>query len=171
MNPSSQTTTRASGRSDRRAHHRARLEMLEGLPARVQLDVHAQILELGSCGASIATIARQLGLDSLVVEVELRRDSEISFLTKREMNRLARGTHIPNRPLRELIGQAVAQSTDLSVNAVIHVAGFLDNSQGRRVLGYAAHADCPRTAQTIRVDYAIRFARALGSAPVEVAGL
>ena len=161
----------ASPRDQKTCDRQARVEMLKSLPARVELDTYQQIIERARHAESAEAIAKRLGLEPLIVESELERDEGLSFLTKREMNRLARGTHVPNQPLRELIAKAVSQCPDLSVGAVIRAAGFVDNSQGRRVLGYAAHADCARPPQTIRIDYAVRIARALGRAPVEVAGL
>ncbi|MGH2902882.1 MAG: hypothetical protein ACRDK7_04765 [Solirubrobacteraceae bacterium] len=175
----------------------ALLQLLESLPARLEPETLTAILELRDVGKASETIARSLRLEPVVVELELRREHErrapgapataqaplpaqaslharsapVSLLSAREMNRLARGTHIPNCQLRTLVEGAIAVNPGLTLNAVLRAAGFTDNSHGRRVLGYAAHHGCPRPPATIRPGYAARIARAICRDPVEVEGL
>ncbi len=175
------------------ARDEARLQLLESLPARLEPETLTAILELHELGKSSKTIARSLQLEPIVVELELRREHErraslpgapvtaqasprshsdpVSLLSAREMNRLARGTHIPNCQLRTLVEGALAVNPDLTLNAVLRAAGFTDNSHGRRLLGYAPHHGCPRPPATIRPGYAARLARAIRRDPVEVEGL
>jgi hypothetical protein len=168
----------------------ARLEMLASLPAHLEPQASKQLLELHSEGYSTCTIARRLCLDRIVVEMEVSRQDtgesdpgvqpgmpvgeSVALLTRREMNRLAKGGHIPNVQLRGLVAIALARDPFLTLNAVLRGAGFT-NSQGRRALGYAPHPSrsgvTGRPCQTVAVNSAARIARALGRAPSEVAGL
>jgi len=173
-----------------RAHDEARLQLLASLPVQLEPGKLGSVIELHDAGKSIRTIARLIHVDAIVVELEVQRELErrasgisrpgaqtpprpesLALLTAREMNRLARGTHIPNRQLRALVDSAIRLNPGLTLNSVLRSAGFLDNSQGRRVLGYVAHSGCPRPSETIRPSYAARIARAIRRAPVEVAGL
>jgi hypothetical protein len=147
------------------------------------------VIELHDAGKGIRTIARLLHIEAIVVELEVQRELERrasdtsspgaqtprpeapALLSAREMNRLARGTHIPNRQLRALVDAAIRLNPGLTLNSVLRSAGFSDNSQGRRVLGYVPHSGCPRPSETIRPSYAARVARAIRRAPVEVVGL
>ena len=173
-----------------RAHDEARMQLLASLPVRLEPAKVANIVELHDAGKGIPTIARLLHIDTIVVELEVKRELErranaasspgaqtppcpesLALLTAREMNRLARGTHIPSRQLRALVDTAIRLNPGLTLNSVLRSAGFSDNSQGRRVLGYVAHSGCPRPSETIRPSYAARIARAIRRAPVEVVGL
>ena len=173
-----------------RAHDEARLQLLASLPVRLEPGKLGSVIELHDSGKSIRTIARLLHIEAIVVELEVQRELErrasgasrpgaqtpsrpesLALLTAREMNRLARGTHIPNRQLRALVDSAIRLNPGLTLNSVLRSAGFSDNSQGRRVLGYAAHSGCPRPSETIRPSYAARVTRAIRRAPVEVVGL
>jgi hypothetical protein len=173
------------------AHEQARRELLDSLPARLEPEALAAILELDDAGCSEQTVARRLHLEPVVVALELQRERErraraaltptptppsprsdpVALLSAREMNRLARGTHIPNCQLRTLVEGALRLNPGLTLNSVLRAAGFSDNSHGRRVLGYAAHHGCLRPPATIRPGYAARIARAIRRDPREVEGL
>lgn len=175
------------------AHNEAVLQLLESLPARLEPETLTAILELHDTGTCSGTIARSLQLEPIIVDLELRREHErragtpgapataqassgprpdpVSLLSAREMNRLARGTHIPNCQLRTLVERALALNPDLTLNAVLRAAGFTDNSHGRRLLGYAPHHGCPRPPATIRLGDAARIAEAIRRDPAEVEGL
>ncbi|HEV3071857.1 MAG TPA: hypothetical protein VGY76_10590 [Solirubrobacteraceae bacterium] len=168
----------------------ARLELLASLPAHLEPQASKELFELHSEGCSTSAIARRLCLDRIVVEMEVSRQDtgesdpgvrsgipvgeSVALLTRREMNRLAKGGHIPNVQLRGLVAIALARDPLLTLNAVLRGAGFT-NSQGRRALGYAPHPRrsgvTGRPCQTVAVNTAARIARALGRAPSEVAGL
>jgi hypothetical protein len=173
-----------------RAHEEARLQLLASLPVRLEPGKLGSVIELHDAGKGIRTIARLIHIDAIVVELEVQRELQrresgtsppgaqtsprpesFATLTAREMNRLARGTHIPNRQLRALVDSAIRLNPGLTLNSVLRSAGFSDNSQGRRVLGYVPHSGCPRPSETIRPSYAARIARAIRRAPVEVVGL
>lgn len=173
-----------------RAHDEARMQLLASLPVRLEPAKVANIVELHEAGKTILTIARRMHMEPAVIELEVQRELErrasgtsppgaqtpprpeaLALLTAREMNRLARGTHIPNRQLRALVDSAIRFNPGLTLNSVLRSAGFSDNSQGRRVLGYVPHSGCPRPSETIRPSYAARVARAIRRAPVEVVGL
>ena len=195
MASATQTATPASHPDTpaERARDEAVLQLLESLPVRLEPETLTVILELHDAGKSAKTIARSVQLEPVIVELELRREHErrasapeapaaaqaspssrsdpVSLLSAREMNRLARGTHIPNCQLRTLVEGTIALNPGLTLNAVLRAAGFTDNSHGRRVLGYAAHHGCPRPPTTIRPGYAARIARAIRRDPVEVEGL
>jgi hypothetical protein len=196
MASATDTATPAAESPPAQAQDDARRQLLESLPVRLEPDALTAIRELHAAEKSSKTIARRLHLDPIVVELELRREHErragananppgpanpqappsppsepVSLLSGREMNRLARGTHIPNCQLRALVDSSLRVNPDLTLNAVLRAAGFTDNSHGRRVLGYAANHGCPRPPATIRPGYAARIARAIRRDPVEVEGL
>jgi hypothetical protein len=194
MAPATQTATPDAPTSPAEsARDEALLQLLERLPARLEPETLTGILRLHDAGKDSETIARSLRLEPVIVELELRREHErragvpgapvatqasvharseaVSLLSAREMNRLARGTHIPNCQLRALVDSSLRVNPDLTLNAVLRAAGFTDNSHGRRVLGYAPHHGCPRPPATIRPGYAARIARAICRDPVEVEGL
>jgi len=172
--------------------HDARLELLEALPVRLAETDLAKIRLLAAEQKTAKTIGWQVGLDPLIVELEVRRASErdamahpftaaqqqaadteaaLQRLDRRDMNRIARGTHIPNVQLRQLIDRIVAGDQDLTVTAVLTRVGYRSSSHGRRQLGYMRAAGTSRFAQTIRPHYAARIVRALGVEPREVVGL
>jgi len=98
-------------------------------------------------------------------------EAALQRLDRRDMNRIACGTHIPNVQLRQLIDGMVAADEDLTVTALVTRAGYTSTSHGRRQLGYMRGAGTCRFAQTIRPDDAARIVRALGVEPREVVGL
>jgi hypothetical protein len=173
----------------------ARLELLESLPVRLETSAIAEMMVLAEEGKTARSIGLRLSLDPLVVALEARRESErrarkgtkrrmsdqetaaviaegeMPRLTRFEMNRLARGTHIPNQPIRDLIATVQQTDPDLTVNAVITRAGYNCTTHGRRLLGYMRNAHSGHYGQTIRPGDAARVVRALGRSPVEVLGL
>lgn len=188
--PAAARSTPGTWESDEQ--RQARLELLEALPVRLAESDLEKIRSLAAQEKTPKTIGWQVGLDPLVVEIELRRASErdamahpftavqqqqadseaaLQRLDRRDMNRLARGTHIPNVQLRQMIDRLVAAEEDLTVTAVITRAGYKSTSHGRRQLGYMRGAGTSRFAQTIRPTDAARIVDALGVAPREVAGL
>jgi hypothetical protein len=172
--------------------HDARMELLEALPVRLQDSDLDTIRELADRGKNAKSISWRVSLDPLIVELELRRARErdsmprpltaeqhqaaeaeaaLQRLDRRDMNRLAKGTHIPNVQLRHLIDGQVAGDQDLTVTGVLTRAGYRSTSHGRRQLGYMRGAGSQRFAQTIRPHDAARIVRALGLEPREVVGL
>ncbi len=173
----------------------ARLELLESLPVRLETSAVAEVMVLHEEGKAARSIGLRLSLDPLVVALEVRRESErrarkrtkrrmsdqeksvviaeceMPRLTRFEMNRLARGTHIPNQPIRDLIATVQKTNPGLTVNAVIKRAGYKSTSQARRLLGYMRNAHSDRYGQTISQGDAARVVRALGRSPMEVLGL
>jgi hypothetical protein len=173
----------------------ARTELLEALPVRLEEPALALVLRLTEEGKTARSIGWRVSLDPLVIELEVRRanarygiersgrrlseqenadravEAAMPRLPRWEMNRLARGTHIPNQPLRELIDRAVAADPHLTITAIVTAAGYKSTSEGRRLLGYMRQSGCTRLGQTIRTTHAARFVRALGRAPREVVGL
>jgi len=168
------------------------LELLDALPVRLADSDLEKIRLLAAQGKTAKSIGWRVSLDPLIVELELRRASErdamphpftaaqqhaadleaaLQRLDRRDMNRLARGTHIPNVQLRQLIDGMVASEEDLTVTAVITRAGYRSTSHGRRQLGYMGAAGTKRFAQTIRPHDAARVVRSLGVEPREVVGL
>ena len=106
--------------------HAARLELLEALPVRLSESDLEKIRLLAAEGKNAKSIGWRITIDPLIVELELRRarereamphpftaeqqqaaDEEAALqpLDKRDMNRVARGTHIPNVQLRQLVRQ------------------------------------------------------------------
>lgn len=182
------TTTRTDHRPGTRDADTARMELLESLPVRLQQTDFDAVLSLSENGKTPKSIGWRLSLDTLVIELELSRhalqrpltreqqqlaDEEAAMprLDRLEMNRLARGTHVPNVQLRQMIADALDCNPDLSVHAILCNAGYKSTSHGRRQLGYMHGSGTPRFTQTIRPDDAARLVRALGREPVEVVGL
>jgi hypothetical protein len=172
--------------------HAARLELLEALPVRLAESDLEKIRSFAEEGKNAKSISWRMSLDPLIVELELRRcreresiprpftaaqqqqvDSEDAMqrLDRRDMNRIARGTHVPNVQLRQMIDGMVARDQDLTVTGVLTRAGYRSSSHGRRQLGYMRAAGTSRFAQTIRPDDAARIVRSLGVEPREVVGL
>jgi hypothetical protein len=171
------------------------MELLESLPVRLEAIALADIIRLTEEGKTARSIAWRLSLDPLVVTLETRRHNErraharakrrltgeqkaarkaeagMPRLERFEMNRLARGTHIPNQPLRELIAAVQNTNPELTLNALLTAAGYESSSEGRRLLGYMRVSGSPRYGQTISPEHAARVVRALGRDPREVAGL
>jgi hypothetical protein len=172
--------------------HDARMELLEALPVRLAESALEKIRLLAAEGKNARTIGWRMTIDPLIVELELRRASEreavprpftaeqqqaaeeeaaLQRLDKRDMNRLARGTHIPNVQLRALIDGMIACDSTLTRTALLTRAGYASSSHGSRQLGYMTAARSSRFAQTIRPQDAARVVRALGVEPREVVGL
>ena len=170
----------------------ARMELLQALPVRLQQSDLDAILALSEQDKTSRSISWRLSLDPLVVELELLRHQErqalqrplteeqqqtadaeavMPRLDRVEMNRLARGTHIPNVQLRQMIAATLASRPGLSVHAVLRIVGYKSTSHGRRQLGYMRHSGSARVPQTIRPADAARVVRALGQDPVDVVGL
>jgi hypothetical protein len=171
---------------------RARMELLETLPLRLQTSDLDVMLQLAAEGKTSRSIAWRISLDTLVVDLEVQRHRERQALQypltreqtqrvaeedalprvdRREMNRLARGTHIPNLQVRQMITAALEADADLSVTTILRNAGYKDTSHGRRQLGFMRISGADRVTQTIRPEDAARVVRALGEDPVDVAGL
>ncbi|HEY3830169.1 MAG TPA: hypothetical protein VGL57_13330 [Solirubrobacteraceae bacterium] len=172
--------------------HDARMELLEALPVRLAEGALEKIRLLAAQGKNPNTIGWRMTIDPLIVELELRRANErdaiprpftaeqqqaadeeaaLQRLDKRDMNRLARGTHIPNVQLRALIDGMVACDATITRTALLTRAGYASSSHGSRQLGYMTGAGSSRFAQTIRPVDAVRVVRALGVEPREVVGL
>lgn len=155
---------------------RARLELLESLPARLGAEDLRVVNDLHAGGKSPRQIARQLRLDELVVRIELAREAssgeeQISVLTRREWNRLAKGTHVPNQPLRVLIESTVSRDPALTTRSILRLAGIKDITHGDRLLGSRPYPGATRPSRTITCERAARLTRAAGHAPHEVPGL
>ena len=174
---------------------RARTELLEALPARLEEPALALVLRHAAQGKTPRSIGWRLSLDPIVIELEVRRANERAVrarahrklseqekadraaeaamprLPRWEMNRLARGTHVPNQPLREMFDAALAADPHLTISQIVAGAGYKGTSEPRRLLGYMRQSGCSRLAQTIRTTHATRLVRALGRAPREVVGL
>jgi hypothetical protein len=156
----------------------ARLELLESLPARLNGDDLQAVITLRGDGKSPRTIARRLTLDELVVRIELTRHDdgvdageEVARITRREWNRLASGTHVPNLPLRLLVQSAVTRRPGTTARDILRLAGIRDCTHGDRLLGERPYPKASRPSQTIRCEQAAKLARAAGRAPHEVPGL
>jgi hypothetical protein len=172
--------------------HDARMELLEALPVRLADSALEKIRLLAAQGKNPRAIGWRMTIDPLIVELELRRANErdaiprpftaeqqqaaeeeaaLQRLDKRDMNRIARGTHIPNVQLRALIDGMVARDATLTRTGLLTRAGYASSSHGCRQLGYMTGAGSSRFAQTIRPVDAARVVRALGVEPREVVGL
>lgn len=173
----------------------ARKELLEALPARLEAPALADVLHLTEQGKTPQSIGWRLSLDPVVIEIEAHRaaqraeiaryhrvlsepeqadqDAEEAMprLLRWEMNRLARGTHIPNQQIREMIQSALAADPHLTRSQITKAAGYKGTSEARRLLGEMCQSGSSRPGLTIRTTHAARLVRALGRAPREVAGL
>jgi hypothetical protein len=170
----------------------ARMELLESLPVRIEEQALADILHLAGEGKTAKSIGWCISLDSLAVQVELDREHHrralprpltraqqqhldeeklLPRVDRLDMNRLARGTHVANYPLRQLIAKALDRDPDLSVSKILRNAGYTSTSHGARHLGFMRQSGSSRVGQTIKPKDAARVVRALGVDPVDVAGL
>jgi|NGEPerStandDraft_6_1074524.scaffolds.fasta_scaffold39483_3 hypothetical protein len=177
---------------DRLEAEQARAELLESLPARLEPSALAAVMELHDQGKPSKTIGGLLTLDPLVVWIEVRREltrreqhqrehgaadtreagkERLALLTRREMNRLAKGSHIPNEQLRAIVDRALRCRPGLKLTAVLREAGIKDSSHGKRLLGYMPYSGSARPSETIPLEHATHLVRALGCSPVDVAGL
>jgi hypothetical protein len=171
------------------------MELLEALPARLEEPALADVLRLTAQDKNPKSIGWRLSLDPQVIALEVRRaderaeiaryhrvlneqeqadrDTEAAMprLPRWEMNRLARGTHILNQPLREMIAAALAADPHLTVSEIVTAAGYKGTSEPRRLLGEMLQSGSSRLSETIRTTHAARLVRALGRAPSEVIGL
>ncbi len=160
-------------------------ELLEALPVRLAESDLEKIRLLAAEGKTSRAV------DPLIAEIEIRRarereaiphpftaaqqqaaDEEAALprLNALEMNRLAKGTHIPNVQLRQLMDAVVCRD-HVSRYALLTRAGYASSSHGSRQLGYMRASGSRRFAQTIRLADAARVVRALGMEPREVVGL
>ena len=87
------------------------------------------------------------------------------------MNRLAKGSYIPNKPIRAIVDRAVARRPGMKVSAVLREFGIEDVTHAKRLLGYSPYSGTDRPAATISVEHATRLLDAFGHDPVDVAGL
>jgi len=163
----------------------ARLELLEALPVRLAASDLEKMRLLAAEGKTSRAV------DPLIVQIEIRRAREreaiprpftaaqqqaadeeaaLQRLGALDMNRLAKGTHVPNVQLRQMMDGIVARD-DVSRTALLTRAGYKSSSHGNRQLGYMRASGSSRRAQTIRLADAARVARALGVEPREVVGL
>jgi hypothetical protein len=170
------TLTATSLTVDLDTAQQARLELLQELPARLTRSDLDLVLALHKDGKQPRTIARTVALDELVVRIELARAGkrpagEVARLTRREWNRLAKGTHVPNLPLRGLIAAAVQRRPGSRMRDILKLAGIKDAAHGDRLLGVRPYPGRSRPSQTISCVQAARLARAAGRDPHEVPGL
>ncbi len=163
----------------------ARLELLEALPVRLAESDLQKIRLLAAEGKTSRTV------DPLVALMELRRvrereaiprpftaaqqqaadeEARLQRLDTLDMNRLAKGTHVPNVQLRALMNEVVARD-GVCITELLRRAGYRCSSHGRRQLGYMRGSGRSRFAQTIGLADAARVVRALGVEPREVVGL
>ncbi len=150
---------------------RALLEHLESLQVRLEPGVLARVMALHEAGKSVEVIAGKLYLHRLVVLIEVRREldrrEQTATLSVREWNRLAEGTHVPAKPLRELIEAEVRRHPGSSRTRVLRDAGIADERQGQRLLGFRPHTGCTRLKQTLPYERAVALVLALGLIPAE----
>lgn len=182
----------------------ARVEHLESLPARLEADALAMVMDLHEQGKTPRRIGDRLSLHPLVVSIEVRRErnrraeeqqanqqhirhaeqehspaaspssseEELpALLSRLEMNRLAKGSYIPNKPIRVIVDRAVARRPGMKVSTVLREFGIEDITQAKRLLGYSPYSGTDRPAATISVEHATRLLDAFGHDPVDVAGL
>jgi hypothetical protein len=170
----------------------ARVEHLESLPARLEPEALAQVMDLHEQGKTPRTIGGHLSLHPLVVSIEVRREHVRSgaraqsaaaaasgsgeeelpaLLSRLEMNRLAKGSYIPNKPIRAIVERAVARRPGMKVSTVLREFGIEDVTHAKRLLGYSPYSGTDRPAATISVEHATRLLDAFGHDPVDVAGL
>jgi hypothetical protein len=183
------------GCEDPKDPEQARAENLESLPARLEPYALAKVMELHEKGKALSTIAGRLSLDPLVVCIEVRRELERraeqeraaaaegdearetdeqelpALLTRLEMNRLAKGSYIPNKQLRVIVDRAVARRPGMKVSAVLREFGIKDTTHAKRLLGYSPYSGADRPGATISVEQATRLLDSLGRDPVDVVGL
>ena len=88
-----------------------------------------------------------------------------------EMNRVARGTHVPNHTFREMVERTLRANPGLRIERILNDARYASSTQGKRHLGFKRHSGSPTLTQTIRREPAMRIAEALKCDPHEVAGL
>ena len=88
------------------------------------------------------------------------------------MNRLAKGSYIPNKPIRAIVDRALSPGVPgMKVSAVLREFGIEDTTHAKRLLGYSPYSGTDRPAATISVEHATRLLDAFGHDPVDVAGL
>ncbi len=188
------------------AAEQARVEHLESLPARLEPEALAMVMDLYEQGKPPRRIGGRLSLHPLVVSIEVRRELQRrgeqqqaaaeehlhedvleqtpgascggsseeelpALLSRLEMNRLAKGSYIPNKPIRAIVDRALARHPGMKVSTVLRECGVQDVTHAKRLLGYSPYSGAHRPAATISVEHAIRLLDALGHDPVDVAGL
>ncbi|MGA2163338.1 MAG: hypothetical protein ABSH36_02585 [Solirubrobacteraceae bacterium] len=150
------------------AREELQLELLEELPARLEPEALAAIVSLHEQGETLGEISERVSLSVVVVALELRRElqrrarqaepetpgqeASLSRLTRREWNKLARGSHVPNQPVREMLATALRSRPWLSERSVLADAQIRDLTQGRRLLGVTPYAGSTRATQTISCE-------------------
>jgi len=175
---------------DLTAHEEMQLELLEELPVRLEPEALAAILGLHEQGKTPKTIGGAMSLHRVVVTLELRRElqrragqrqagsetglddeEKLPRLTRREWNRLAKGSHVPNQPIRNMLETAIRFRPGLTERSVLSDAEVPDVTHAKRLLGIKPYPGSKRPSQTISCDLAASLARALGRGPMEVPGL
>ena len=191
MTPLTTAPPVAQGASDDlTAHEEMQLELLEELPVRLEPEALAAILSLHEQGKTPKTIGGAMSLHRVVVTLELRRElqrragqqqagsetglddeEKLPRLTRREWNRLAKGSHVPNQPIRDMLETAIRFRPGLTERSVLSAAEIPDVTHAERLLGIKPYPGYKRPSQTIRCDLAASIADALGRDPAEVPGL
>jgi hypothetical protein len=183
------TTTSHGVRDDLTAEEWVSLEALEDLPVRLEPEALAAIIALHEQGKAPSTISRLVSLHRVVVTLELCRelrlrirqrqtgpdhssgvDSELQCLTRREWNRLVKGSHVPNQTLRNMLETAIRFRPDSSERSLIDEAK-VSVTHAKRMLGMKPYPKAKRCSQTLERARAASIARALGRDPTEVPGL
>ncbi len=180
----------------------ARVEHMESLPARLEPEALAMVMDLHEHGKTPRRIGGRLSLHPLVVSIEGRRELQRradeqqehvrdgaleqsagaasagsseeelpALLSRLEMNRLAKGSYIPNKPIRAIVDRAIARRPGMKVSTVLREFGIEDVTHAKRLLGYSPYSGTDRPAATISVEHATRLLDAFGHDPVDVAGL
>jgi hypothetical protein len=183
----------------------ARLENLESLPARLEPEALAQVMDLHEQRKTPKTIGGRLSLHPLIVSIEVRRELQRraeeqqaaqehdhnrvqerhqlaemagsseqespALLSRLEMNRLAKGSYIPNKPIRAIVDRVLARRPGTKLSTVLREFGVTDTTHAKRLLGYSPYSGAARPAATISVEHATRLLDAFGHDPVDVAGL
>jgi hypothetical protein len=174
------------------ARTEVRLEALDSLPVRLETAALDAAVNLAQEGKTVKTIASCLSLEHVVVLLELTRererrlmpqpltasqqkraDAELALprLSCMEMNRVARGTHVPNHTLRDMVERTLRANPGLRIERILNDARYNSSTQGKRHLGLKRNSGRATLTQTIRLAPAVRIAEALKLDPHEVAGL
>ena len=156
------------------------LEFLDRLAVCLEPTDLGRVLELHRLGKTSSAIGNLVHLDRLVVVLELARvargagDEQLAVsvrVTRREWNRLAKGTYVPVAPIRAMLVSAIRCRPGLTARAVLKQANVPDFTHAERLLGLTPYPGGKRPSQIIGHDRAVLIVRALGRAPAEVPGL
>jgi hypothetical protein len=156
------------------------LEFLDRLPVCLEPTDLDRVRELHRLGKTSRAIGNLVRLDRLVVVLELARVArgvadeqlaESARVTRREWNRLAKGTYVPVAPIRAMLASAIRCRPGLTARAVLKQANVPDFAHAERLLGLAPYPGGKRPSQIIASDRAVLIVRAIGRAPAEVPGL